>query len=659
MNTINVTVGRAHNRPVKTDTTETPTMAAATHTPLAITSLTMVIARAPDPIHTLLAVTNRTSGIARAPNPPAVIKALLAATKPNPWVTLGSFQVDQMAGRTQTITIRHGHPQDKKTGDEVKYSTLLETMTLEEKYLFIKEHGHPFARVVGLPYFNPYGIVPLNDALTAIIPKTSGRLYVSSGQRLDYPEYVEGRGVMRAAVVANIPKKATIEEGKFLTWGHFGPSVRISVYNYVYASKPYFYHFRDKTGENNWLIDAEATEYLLEVGSYYKKTGNGMDPMEFLRGYQTRNLKKNNAKKLYIEEPNSENPYYYPILGTDKNYAGKASTSQASSKYIAPPPSSSAKARDARHADKVVAKEEARAKAEASMAKPRDLLSNAGGTANEKLKPRPKPRPQPKRRIESDDESSDDESSKLVSRPAPSSPIPTNYKGRSDRKPTGGTEPRKKSNEVPQKSSVRVIAGTQDRNNDEPDEETTETKSREGLNKAPALRRKSKPVPPSGGSDLEEDESDDIRSRVTIKRNQTEEEPKQKPEKSKLSVRERARRKMRPLRQPTPTLEENEVPYGQSNKAEIEVNGQVPRTVSNSEEELVGGEDEEEGVDEEQRGGKRANPTPTRLSPGPDDPSSIASQPLVDGMRVIKATRMMVKIPNSEPVASRTRHKTK
>ncbi|EUC55527.1 hypothetical protein RSOL_119720 [Rhizoctonia solani AG-3 Rhs1AP] len=133
--------------------------------------------------------------------------------------------------------------QDESTGERVKYSTVLEGMTREEKYYFIKEHGHPFAAVVGLPYFNPYGYVPLDDKLTTIIPKTRGKLFESSGQRLDYSEYVEGRAVMRAAVVANIPNKATIDDGEFLKWAHYGPSARLKVYNSIYASKPYYYHF--------------------------------------------------------------------------------------------------------------------------------------------------------------------------------------------------------------------------------------------------------------------------------------------------------------------------------------------------------------------------------------------------------------------------------
>jgi hypothetical protein len=76
---------------------------------------------------------------------------------------------------------------------QVKYKTLLEKMSKGEKYEFVKAHNHPFADVAGIPYFNPYGKVPLDNKLTAIIPKATGSLFISSGQRLDFPEYLEGR----------------------------------------------------------------------------------------------------------------------------------------------------------------------------------------------------------------------------------------------------------------------------------------------------------------------------------------------------------------------------------------------------------------------------------------------------------------------------------
>ncbi|KDN42057.1 hypothetical protein RSAG8_07102, partial [Rhizoctonia solani AG-8 WAC10335] len=526
--------------------------------------------------------------------------------------------------------------QDKSTGEKVKYSTLLEKMSREDKYLFIKEHGHPFAPVAGLPYFNPYGKVPLDDKLTAIIPKTKGKLFASSGQRLDYSEYVEGRGVMRAAVITNIPNEATIEEGKFLTWAHFGPSARLKVYNYVYTSKPYFYHFRDKSGENNWLLDIQAAEYLLEVASYHKKTRSEINPVDYLRRHGSKN-QKSQAQKLYIEEPNTENPYYYPepntenpyyypVLGIDNKYAGEAPASRASAHLPQPP--SSTKVRDARRADKVVAEEEVRARIEASKQKP-------GKAASKTSSAKGKTKPEAKRRIESDDEDSDDEGSKLVSRPArsdgPSSAISLNKsKPQSNRKPARGTAP---------------VAGS-------------------------VMGSKKSPVPSSRVSELEGDEPVKEMAKwnkATLRPNPEEKEPKDKLEKAGLSARERARLKMRPLRELAPVPEEevaeleyktkeNEPKQGKDDEAEVEFVSEQGQKRATS---CAKGDDEEE--EEEQRRGKRAKtgPNPMLCDSEPKDLSSTGSQPSAVGMRIVKTTKMTVKIPTPGSVATRTRQKTK
>jgi hypothetical protein len=80
-------------------------------------------------------------------------------------------------------------------GNTVKSQTFLEKMTCKEKYEFIKEHNHAFAAAVGIPYFNPYGKVPLDEKLTKIIPKPREKRAVHEliGQRLDYDEYLEAR----------------------------------------------------------------------------------------------------------------------------------------------------------------------------------------------------------------------------------------------------------------------------------------------------------------------------------------------------------------------------------------------------------------------------------------------------------------------------------
>ncbi|EUC57655.1 hypothetical protein RSOL_227380, partial [Rhizoctonia solani AG-3 Rhs1AP] len=576
----------------------------------------------------------------------------------------GSRETKNRGGRVKV--------EDKKTGEKVKYTTVLEKMLREDKYYFTKEHGHPFAAVVGLPYFNPYGKVLLDDKLTAIIPKTAGLLSVSSSQRLDYSEYTEGRGVMRAAVIANIPNEATIDEGKFLTWAHFGPSARLKVYKYVYALKPYFYHFRDKSGENNWLLDTQAAAYLADSARYYKKSGSVLTPIEYLRRNESKGSTNRSGQKLYIEEPNSENPYYYPILGIDRKYSGKTpSTSVASAaKYMALPPSSSTKARDARRADRVVAEEEARAKITASAAKPGKALLKIGSAA------KGKPKVVTKRRVESDDDS-DNEGSKLVSRKAKPN---TAFLATTPALPT---KPKSQSNPNSTKTSVKAHVPPPDpkepKSEDEYEEDEDEVMEDEMPRGKPenislktmATSTKSKAKAPVLEAVLKKGPVKEIAKRNT---SSGEKEPKDKPEKVVLSSRERARRKMLPPPKPSPEL----------SRDETETNGDEPQ--QDEGDEAIGVE-----VDDEVAANFRSKPTrsvPSPESEMPKDLSKVAAeptqgrkraasqaeeededkgeslpiasyQPSGDGMRVVKATKMTVKIPNPGGVTTRTRQKTK
>ncbi|CAE6440677.1 unnamed protein product [Rhizoctonia solani] len=257
--------------------------------------------------------------------------------------------------------------EDKETGEKVKHQTFLERLTREEKYRFIKKHGHPFAAVAGVPYFNPYGKVPLDDKLTKIISKSPGKPFVSCGQRLDHTEYLECRAVMRAAVTTNVPVNPIIEPGKFITWSHFGPTARQNVYDYVYNFKPYIFHFRDRTNENNWFIDMLATDYLAEIASYRKRCkGDDMDPVEYLRQHGPKNTRNKAVRKMYIEEPDVDNPYYWPLHAiADKKRAGRPPASETSTQHTTPSsskypvlPSLPTETRDARRGNKVVAQEE-------------------------------------------------------------------------------------------------------------------------------------------------------------------------------------------------------------------------------------------------------------------------------------------------------------
>ncbi|CAE6481817.1 unnamed protein product [Rhizoctonia solani] len=491
-----------------------------------------------------------------------------------------------------------------KGGKRVKYRTFLEKMSKEDKYFFIKEHGHPFAAVAGIPYFNPYGKVPLEDALTAIIPRAAGPLFISSGQRLDFPEYLEGRAVTRAAVASNIPTNATIQPGKFLTWAHYGPSVRLKVYNYVYGIKPYIYHFRDKTGENNWLIDFEAQEYLKEVGGYLKKSGQQTaDPVDYLRQHASKNLKNKDIQKSYIEEPDAENPYYFFKSRSDKKYSGSSHASKLSITRTVTA-SSSTKERDARRADRIVAQEEARAKDEARALKPGKPapVKGAANTGSVKIKTETKF----KRRVESDEDSDDE--------PAP---------------PKRQRKQEASESEEEFEEPEQLVKGLAKKANEakskqmEPDEEEetsgeevpVRVKSRKQNTSSPKSNRK---IALSG---MEEPED----GTMTAARNPYKDLP-DKPKKAIMSIQERARKKMRPPPEPEP--------QPQPQPPEDALHSKQVALIRNT---------------------KEPEKDSSLIS---EDPASADYQPTIDGIRIVKTTRMVIKTPTTSSVASRTRQKT-
>ncbi|CAE6445444.1 unnamed protein product [Rhizoctonia solani] len=429
-----------------------------------------------------------------------------------------------------------------KSGTPRKYKTLLERMSKQEKYHFVKAHNHPFSDVAGIPYFNPYGKVPLDNKLTAIIPKAAESLFISSGQRLDFPEYLEGRAVTRAAISCNVPDNATIEPGKSLNWSHFGLSVRLNIYEYVYELKPYYYHFRDKTGENNWLIDSIAREYLKEVGGYLRKSGNTtVDAIEYLHRHAAKSMKNKEIQKSYIEEPDTENPYYFPKA--DRNYAGSTRVEGATKRTN--PASSSTKARDARRADRIVAQEEARAKVNTHSVKP-----------------------------------------------APTKAVP--------------------------KTGVKIKTETKVNHGIESDTDSDD----EGL-RIPQRSTSKRKVASSEAEELEEDEPP-MKKSLTI-------DKEKESEKKVLSAKERARLKMRPRLEPEPREDEPEQTEPDEASNRIITKPRAKKRVLSPEAKASNVED--------------LPPTDHNLS--------------VDGLRVVKATKMMIQAPATDSVAGRTRQRTK
>ncbi|KDN47122.1 hypothetical protein RSAG8_03899, partial [Rhizoctonia solani AG-8 WAC10335] len=130
-----------------------------------------------------------------------------------------------------------------------------------------------------------------------------------------------------------------------------------------------------------------------------------MDPIEYLHRHAAKSMKNKEILKSYIEEPDAENPYYFPKFGADKKYAGSTRALEGSTKHTVSA-SSSTNARDARRADRIVAQEEARANEEARAVKP----GKPGKPAPAKVAPKAgsakiKTETKAKRDVESDEDS--------------------------------------------------------------------------------------------------------------------------------------------------------------------------------------------------------------------------------------------------------------
>ncbi|CAE6470424.1 unnamed protein product [Rhizoctonia solani] len=151
-------------------------------------------------------------------------------------------------------------------------------------------------------------------------------------------------------------------------------------------------------------------------------------------------------------------------------------------------------------------------------------------------------------------------------------------------------------------------------------------------------------------------------------------EEEEEPKKSMLSARERARRKMRP--RPEPSVESQEEaeaePESKDNKAqqgkkdELEMEVEVDGELSKPQHPVSLSESNDPGylnkvASGSKRGQKRTASRVEEFEEGGgkgDDFSSVGYQPSDDGMRVVKVTKMSVKVPDLRAVATRTRHKT-
>ncbi|EUC60791.1 hypothetical protein RSOL_365430, partial [Rhizoctonia solani AG-3 Rhs1AP] len=111
-------------------------------------------------------------------------------------------------------------------------------------------------------------------------------------------------------------------------------------------------------------------------------------------------------------------------------------------------------------------------------------------------------------------------------------------------------------------------------------------------------------------------------------------EPRGTSEKVVLTARERARQKMRPRPMPNPEAEEDKA------ETEVETDNKVAVESKRQQKGVVSDAEEEDGE-------------------GSEDLPSLSYQPLGDGMRVVKTTKMVVKVPTLGAVATCMRQKTK
>ncbi|KDN50168.1 hypothetical protein RSAG8_01504, partial [Rhizoctonia solani AG-8 WAC10335] len=290
-------------------------------------------------------------------------------------------------------------------------------------------------------------------------------------------------------------------------------------------------------------------------------------------------------------------------------------------------------------------------------------------------------------RIESDDDS-DNDGSKLVSRPARSNATSPATP------PAVPTKPKSRSNPNLAKKSAKARTPSSESKEPKPEDEDEEdegevmedemprAKPGKMTNKTLATSPKPKADAPSLEEVLEEEPVKDISKR---NKSPEEKEPKGKPEKVELSIQERARRKMRPPPEPRPEPSQDETepepepnenePQQDEKDDEVRANFRSKPMQSVTPPESKIPEDSSKVATEPKRGRKvsvlmtlnddllRTQRAASHAEDEDGDEggnlSTSGYQPLGDGMRVVKTTRMTVKIPNPGAVATRTRQRTK
>ncbi|KAG9095390.1 hypothetical protein FS749_010548 [Ceratobasidium sp. UAMH 11750] len=222
----------------------------------------------------------------------------------------------------------------------------------------------------------------------------------------------------------------TLEKGKTHTWSHYGSSRRKQLHDYMYDRYPFLQHFSDESGEDCWVITMMAQRYLGGSGSYLRKEGKTGG-----RGKNIGEEEEEEEEEVAEEDRELGGPEVSAIDPDDyeDDYAANTShhpanahaprarpqTAQPSSSRprtnVAEPSHASAAQptstqRENRRADKVVAEEEARAKAAEARAKDKGqslAVTSSKAKGKRRADPPRQPTPPPPsipRRNESDDD---------------------------------------------------------------------------------------------------------------------------------------------------------------------------------------------------------------------------------------------------------------
>ncbi|KAG8698345.1 hypothetical protein FRC11_014493, partial [Ceratobasidium sp. 423] len=251
---------------------------------------------------------------------------------------------------------------------EVRLSFLEKLGSLEMQYAFVDKYGHPFARKLGIPHFNPYGYVPRDPKVVAQIERPKGddwQLYIEMGTIGDYDLYLNALSIIRSLVLELKPDDSILKPGKTaVTWSDYSQDLHKKLCRKAIMALPWLWHYRDETGKYCWVVFEIARKYLSGSKSYDPKRKHIQDTTKCIRQNATRVAE--NAMKNYPVPAKEDDPYYIMAAAGNLDVAshkGRTPLSKLRSNATLDTTSK----RDARRADKIVAEEEVHEK-EASKA---------------------------------------------------------------------------------------------------------------------------------------------------------------------------------------------------------------------------------------------------------------------------------------------------